>query len=544
MLFVLGSFFSFHLYASEEENILAQMSLEEKIGQLFIIPMSPTLGEDHFQELETLIKAYHLGGVIAKKATPSQQVNGLNRLQGASALPLLVTVDAEWGLGMRMEETLSFPRNLTLGAIQDDSLIEELGEVIGNQVRAVGGHLNFAPVADVNSNPENPVIHTRSFGEDPEKVAQKVLAFVKGMSKSGVLACAKHFLGHGDTNIDSHQNLPTIPHSMEHLENVELKPFKTVIGKVPAIMTGHLFAPSLDTEVPVSLSPKIVQNFLKKQLGHEGLTIPDALNMKALTRSYPKEEIAKMSFLAGHDLLLYGDHLSENVKEILQEILPIAYNSLVKAVESGEVSIERLDESVLKILKVKQQLGLFTKRETAIDPELHQTLHAKSAYHLKKRLFEEALTLVSKKEGSLPLSQDKHYAFVKIGKKGEEGFFNALQKKGIGMTLLDVSLEKDICFSEYDGVIVQITGANGTQSNNFGLSKEESDFCKGIKEEQTALETIFAHFGTPYAVSILPKESTILVGYEVANESFDAMADVLVGEKEAKGKLPVTVSPL
>ena len=525
------------------EQCLKEMSTEEKIGQLFILPMSPGLGERHFSELLNLVQQYSLGGIIPKQAHSEPQVNWLNRLQELSKYPLLVTCDAEWGLGMRMPDTVSFPRNLTLGAIEDDELIKKVGRVIGQHCRAVGAHLNFAPVADINNNPENPIIHRRSFGQDPQKVGKKVNAFIQGMNESGTLACAKHFPGHGDVTVDPHKDLPSISHSFERLEEVELSPFKKVINQVPAIMTGHLLVSTLDERFPASLSEKVVKKLLKEEWGYRGLIITDALNMKALTLYYPKEEIALAAFLAGHDLFLYGAHLQEDVEEILRTHIPKSIASFKEAIASGTVSIERLDESVLKILKVKERLGLFKKRAVAPDQFSMEKLHYKSVYDLKKQLFLKALTLVSSQEGSLPISLDKQYAFIKIGSEGGTVFFDALKKKGVQIKALTMPLAADERLDKYGGVIVEITDANGNADQNFGLSLESISLCEKV-EKEFPKNSIFAHFGTPYALSFLPKDSTILVGYEAEKESFEAMAEVLVGEKEAKGELPVTAASL
>ncbi|MBU6446487.1 MAG: hypothetical protein KGQ49_03710, partial [Verrucomicrobia bacterium] len=300
---------------------LAEMSLDEKIGQLFVMPACPKRGAEHFEDLCTLIHECHVGSVIIKQSDPLTQVAFLNRLQSVSDHRLLVMADAEWGLAMRMADTMAFPRNMTLGAIQDLSLLKELGAEIGRQARLVGIDMNLAPVADVNTNPLNPIIGMRSFGEDPSHVADCVLAISAGMQSAGLLTCVKHFPGHGDTLVDSHKDLPIVHDLMGGLF-----PFQRAFAAgVDAVMTAHLYVPVIDPIWPTSLSLACLH--MIKDCGFEGLIISDALNMGALRR-YSPEEVAIRARAAGCDLLLYGDHIAPNVDEILRETIPRAFAAL------------------------------------------------------------------------------------------------------------------------------------------------------------------------------------------------------------------------
>ena len=374
-VFILILLISSALYGDWAEETLENLSIQEKVGQLLVVPASPKFQS---KTLEKVLETYHIGGVLIKQGHPLIQIPFLNYLQKKSTIPLMVFGDAEWGLGMRMESTLSFPKNGVLGS--HISKIQEVGEWIGKHCRLVGIHMNLAPVVDVNNNPNNPIIGMRSFGEDPTHVANCGALMIQGMHKGGALCCAKHFPGHGDTDVDSHVGLPRIPHTLEHLESVEFVPFKKAIESgVDAMMTGHLMVPALDAEFPATLSRKVVHDLLRKRLGFKGLIITDALNMKALSERYPSSEIAKRSLLAGHDLLLYGAHRYNDIEAILEDIIPLVFKALC------EVPEEILNVHVLKVLKAKEKLGLHINYETELSSSLmHELLHPEA-----KALIEE-----------------------------------------------------------------------------------------------------------------------------------------------------------
>lgn len=379
---VISLLFPLFLYGGWAEKTLETLTVEEKIGQLFVVPACPRY---EVESLKKLLTTCHIGNVIVKQGHPLDQVPFLNDLQGSSALPILVTGDAEWGLGMRMEETLSFPKNDILG--KHPEKIPAVGRIIGEQCRMVGIHLNFAPVVDVNSNPDNPIIGARAFGSDANQVAACGRAMILAMKQGGVLTCAKHFPGHGDVDVDSHKGLPRIPHSRKHLDAVEFVPFKKAISAgVDAVMTGHLMMPALDDQDPASLSYPIVTTLLQKEWGFQGLIITDALNMKALSENYTTEEIALKALLAGHDLLLYGAHRYDDVELLLIDIVPTAYQALLKAYQEGQITDACLDSHVLKILKIKEALGLHQERFIALPEDLMEKLHPEDAVSLETYL--------------------------------------------------------------------------------------------------------------------------------------------------------------
>ena len=352
------------LCANWADETLSQMTLEEKVGQLFVAPACPMREKNHWEDWLQLFSTCRIGNVLVKQADVPSQIRFLTALQQEAKYPLLVAADFEWGLAMTMKGEMAFPRNEVLGAKGDAALIFAIGREIGRQAPLVGVHLNLAPVADVNNNPENRVIGTRSFGSDPHLVARDTLAYLQGVQSSGLLACAKHFPGHGDTNVDSHRALPCIPHSKERLDQGELVPFRQAIaGGVAAVMTGHLLVPCVDPHWPATLSFSWVTGFLRGEMGFDGLIVTDALNMEALTLAHTPEDIALLAHQAGCDLLLYGAHLSEKVDALMREQIPRAYRALLRAYQEGRFDEKRLNQSVLRILQAKERVGLALSRE-------------------------------------------------------------------------------------------------------------------------------------------------------------------------------------
>lgn len=374
---------------------LKSLTLREKIGQLFMVAAisSPEQKEEALassllkcpyrmdqEYIEYLIREYNVGGVIfLYKSTPEKQIDLTNRYQALSKTPLLIGQDCEWGLSMRLEGAIQFPRNVYLGAMKNKQLIYALGNEIGRQCKAIGVHINFAPVVDVNTNPKNPVIGSRSFGDDPVHVAQAGLLMMRGLQDAGVMACAKHFPGHGDTSVDSHFALPVVPHDRERLNSVELVPFRCLIDAgVGAVMSAHIAVPALEKEAlrPSSLSYAVITQLLEKELHFQGLKITDGLGMQALTNHYAPGEIELQAFLAGNDILLCPLDV------------PKAVALIEHAIESGKFSIDELEKRVLKILKAKEWAGVQISKSTNKDRAL-QAIFSQRSYALQKMLFEE-----------------------------------------------------------------------------------------------------------------------------------------------------------
>ncbi len=504
----------FFLFAGWAEDTLETMTLEEKIGQLFVAPACPLREEDHWEDWLKLMREMHIGNAILKHSDPLRQAEFLNRLQNESKLPLLVTADAEWGLSMRMANTVVYPRNMTLGAISDSALVYRLGKEIARQARLVGIHMNLAPVADVNNNPKNPIIHMRSFGEEPEAVARCVSAFAKGMQDGGILACAKHFPGHGDTAIDSHHDLPFIPYGWERLHSVELVPFKRAIDDgTAAIMSAHLQVPCIDEELPTSLSPACLKTLLRRELDFGGLIVSDALNMSALTKNFSTEEIAARARLAGCDLLLYGDHMAPNIDKLMREDIPRAYVALKKRYEQGHLDRAELDESVLRILRAKEKLGIHLERQVSAENLLEQ-LHTEEAVQLKQELYQQAVTLVG-----APVVLSQNAAYVSFG-----------GKDGIGENFRAVVSALDD-LSPFDQVVFALRDLN-LRKENFGIPLEVLQAIEACGDR-----AIVCLFGTPYALTLFRGCKSVLVGYEP--EAEEAVFQVLKGIELPQGKLPI-----
>jgi len=539
--FFLILIFNFLCAHEDESNwakdTLSKMTLKEKVGQLFIAPVCPLREDEHVKDILRLIEDYHLGGVIVKQADPITQMQMVALLQDKANIPLFITQDAENGLGMRMQNTIAFPKNLTLGAIRDDSYMYLLGKEIGKQMRLIGSHINFAPVVDVNTNPLNPIIHMRSFGDDVEKVAAKAMQFVKGLQEEGILACAKHFPGHGDTICDSHHDLPLIPHSKTRLENIELYPFKVMIeNDVDCVMVAHLHIPSLvgNEIIPSSLSSKVVEKILRKDLNFEGLIISDALNMKALRLYFSVEDIAYLAYISGHDILLYGDHIHDEVDYILQNDIPRAMEALIRGFEEKRLKIQDLDERVLRILEVKERLSLCEKQNPFHMDEILKQLHSEYAKELKKKLYELAITVVDENT-IFPLKDSKKIAYLSLGDIEQDLFYETLSENVdlIPVTIddLDSAEEKDIA-----ATVISFYQIN-PHKENYGIDLELLKEMEKLNEQKT----IFILFGTPYAMSLFEKEHTILLAYEEDMDAQIAAANILLGNMKAKGHLPVSV---
>jgi beta-N-acetylhexosaminidase len=532
------------LYSGWAEDVLEKMSLEEKIGQLFIVPACPQRNDYHLEDLHRIISDYHIGGVILKQGDPFSQIALINNAQSFSAYPLLCVGDAEWGLSMRLENTLRFPRNLTLGAIQDKALIYKLGYEIGRECKKTGLHINLAPVVDVNINPKNPIIHMRSFGEDPQEVADCGRLYMQGLQDAGVLACAKHFIGHGDTRIDSHKDLPIVSHPLEHLESIELFPFKKLIeGGVSSVMMGHLRVPALDVgpSISATLSPLIVKGLLKEQMNFKGLVITDALNMQALSRYFPVGEIAVKALIAGNDLLLYGDHLAPNIDRILEKDIPDAFSAIKQALEEEMLSEAELDEHVLKILKAKEALQLNITRQVPVNHDLMEDLNSWEAKELKSALFKQALTLVENNDHLLPLSLDKETSISLVQIGGDDTFRSILScyANVESFSMNDISLFSTPGSNQLF-VVVAIYDIS-LLKEDFGISQDILSFLGKMKERD--IPFVLTIFGTPYCLSFFHEIPALIIAYENDPEASIAAAEMIFGKIKPQGKLPVSVSP-
>ncbi len=517
----------------------ASMSFDERIGQLFMIRAHSDKGMEHERAVERLIKDYHVGGLCFFQGTPEKQVELINRYQKlAPKVPIMVSMDAEWGLGMRFKsDGMSFPRQLMLGAIQDNNLIYKMGKEVARQLRRVGTHINFAPVVDVNNNPNNPVINTRSFGEDRYNVTAKSYMYMKGMQDHQVMACAKHFPGHGDTDVDSHLDLPRILHSRERLDSIEMYPFRVLSQHgIQSVMVAHLSIPSIDNtaNLPMTLSSKAINDILVDEMSFEGLIFTDGLGMKGVTKHHAVGELEVKALKAGNDILL------------LPENTPAAYKKIKEAYDNGTLDSLDIHRKVKKVLRAKYDLGL-----TSFTPINQFGVRADvtnaQAMMMKRKLVEKALTLVRNKEDALPIRnvETQKIASLAIG-AGKETSFQKFLKKYDGVYNLQTgwSIPGPVPLmaklKEYDKVIVSLHNMSSHPSKNFGVTDAAIRF---ISQLQNETEVILVVFGNPYSLKYFDGVETILECYEENDIVESVAAQAVFGAIPIEGKLPITASP-
>lgn len=545
---------SFRLQASlEPRQILKKMSLRQKIGQLFMVAAASnqsfdseilaSLGHKYLYNvdlayIESLITKYHVGGIIfLYKSTPAKQFMLTQKWQKMSQIPLLIAQDSEWGLSMRLdqdpEQVVRYPRNMTLGAIAQPQLIYEIGYEIGQQCKTLGVHLNLAPVVDVNNNAKNPVIHDRAFGDQPDHVAKWGAFFMQGLQAAGILACAKHFPGHGDTQIDSHVGLPIILHSREHLDQTELWPFKALIkAGVQAVILGHLVVPSLDESGQIaSLSPKIVTDLLQNELGFNGLKITDGLGMQAVMSKYAPGELELQAFLAGNDILLCPLDV------------PKAIDLIAKAVLSGRVSETELDRRVLKILQAKAQV---VSQQTLEHERVMQFLIRPAAYALQARAYRAAITQINHDQAPFfELNGSAKSCIMQVGDLPENYLINSISQQHklvFNYTKNFSDLDLQACLKAvqaHEQIIIAVGDMTKNLTNNFGIAPNLVDLVCKLRE--LGKTVIVVLFGSPYAVSLFKQASAILVAYEDVPVVQQAILDVLQGKFEPTGILPIKI---
>lgn len=523
------------------DSILRILTPDQRIGQLFMVAAYSNDKSDSIG-IKRLIDSCGIGGLIFMQGTPEKQVALTNYYQSKSKVPLMISIDGEWGLDMRLKKTVQFPRQMTLGAIapKADSLIYLMGKEIAKQCKRIGIHVNFAPVVDINNNSLNPVISSRSFGENKYNVTRKSLLYMKGMQDAGVMAVAKHFPGHGDTDSDSHKTLPTVPHSKTRLDTLELYPFKKLFSEgVGGVMVAHLFIPAYDSSknMASTLSPKIVTDLLKKEMKFEGLIFTDALNMQGVAKFNRPGEVDVKAFIAGNDVLLFA----ENVPKAIVEIK--------RAMERGEITQEEIDARCKKILIAKQWCGLskFSPIDTV---NLTRDLHSYHAEYLNILLAENSITLLQNKNNIIPIKNLDTLTIgcVMIGARQENKFKEMLS---LYAPVKFFSLPKDSKQGErdtlqkrllsFDLVIVGIAGTLYNPDKNFGIDKENIAFVQNLMKQSKVILTIFAN---PYSLALLDSvdADAIIASYENNDYMMNLSAQIIFGGVSAKGSLPVTVS--
>ena len=515
------------------DSVYQSLSLPEKIGQLFMVDVFSSDPPEKINKIKELISEYKIGGLIFSKGGPVRQANLTNEFQAMSKIPLLIGMDAEWGLGMRLDSTYSFPWNMTLGAINDHSLVERTGKHIGEHCKRLGVHINFAPVVDINTNPKNPIIGNRSFGEHKINVTLQALSFMKGMQSVGIMANAKHFPGHGDTEMDSHKTLPTINFSRERIEGVEMFPYKQLINNnLESVMVAHLNVPSLENRpnFPSSISKYIISGILKQTMGFNGLIFTDALNMKGASNFKQPGDIDLMAFWAGNDVLL----ISENV--------PIAIAKIKEAYYSKYISEERLAHSVKKILSAKYKAGLNNYRPVALN-NLVNDLNRLEDDLLYEELIENAITVVKNKDNVLPIKDldIRKIAYVKMGDDDGSSFVTELKKyTKIHEVKADKLDELILKLKSYNTVIVGFHKSNANPWKDYKFTDKELVWLYEIARNNNIILDVFAK---PYALLDLQASgnfNAVVVSYQNSKISQEKSAQIIFGALPAQGALPVS----
>lgn len=523
------------------DSVFQAMTPNERIAQLMMVRAHSDLGADHIAAVELLIEKYQVGGLCFFQGTPEKQAELTNKYQKLTKhVPLLIAMDAEWGLGMRFKDNgLSFPRQQMLGAIQDNRLIYDLGKEVARECRRLGVHVNFAPVADVNNNADNPVINTRSFGEDRYNVTAKSYMYMRGMQDNNLMACAKHFPGHGDTNIDSHFDLPKIEHDLNRLDSVELFPFRVLAQHgVQSIMVAHLEVPSIDEtkNLPTTLSSKAVNDLLKEKIGFDGLIITDGLEMKGVTKYHNPGEVEAKALAAGNDILLLPENISAAFREIKRYI------------KEGKLDSIQVNNSVKKVLLAKYRLGLTKFTEIKVE-NIREELFPEEAKVFKRNLIRNALTLVRNEKGMLPFKEleNANMASLSIGSTDRTTFQKTL---GLYGKITHYNVGKEIAASNskslisklknHEIVIVGLHGMSSDASKDFGLTASTKNFIEKLRQET---KVVLVVFGNPYSLKYFDDINWLLEAYDEDEITEDLAAQALFGAFSIQGRLPVTASP-
>ena len=516
------------------DSIYNSMTLKEKVGQLFMVDVFSSDPKSKNDKIDSLIKNQHIGGIIFSKGGPKRQAKLNNHYQNISKTPLIMAMDAEWGLAMRLDSTFAYPWNMTLGAITNNEIIYKIGKQIGEHAKRIGMHINFSPVVDINTNPKNPIIGNRSFGEDRDNVTEKALSYMRGIQSVGILANAKHFPGHGDTEKDSHKTLPTISFSKKRIDSVELYPYKRLIeAGLSSVMIAHLNVPSLELRAnfPSSLSKNIVTNLLQKDLQFNGLVFTDALNMKGASNFKKPGEIDLAAFLAGNDVLL------------ISESIPKAQQLIMKAFNDGRIVEARLERSVKKILYAKYKVGLNNYQPVDMN-NLVEDLNTPLDNVLYETAMKNALTVLKNKRLIVPVKKlaNTKIAYVHFGDDSGEYFLSQLQKytkvDWVKAKTLDEYNKK---LKEYDLTIIGFHKSNVNPWKEYNFTEIELTRLYEIARNNKVILDVFAR---PYALLDLKVTSNIegiIMSYQNSKVSQELSAQLIFGAITAKGSLPVSI---
>lgn len=528
------------------DSVFKTLSPDEQIAQLMVVRLSTINANKTVTFYDSLaaelVKKYNIGSLCVFQGSPVKQATILNRLQAMAKTPLLVTIDAEWGVGMRMiDSVLPLPKQMMMGAVQDSSIPYQYGRIVAEQCKRIGIQVNFAPVVDVNNNPNNPVINDRSFGEDKYKVASYAIQYMKGMQENGVMGCAKHFPGHGDVAVDSHYDLPVINKSRTQLESLELFPFRAIFkAGVGSVMIAHLYIPSIDSSAnrATSLSKRNVTDLLRTDLGYQGLTFTDALEMAGVKKFFPDGTASVESIIAGNDMLC------------LPADVPLAISKIKDAIAAGKISWADIEMHCRKVLKAKYDYGLSNLKPINTD-NLTADLN-KDVSSMRKLIAENALTVLKKTDAaffSLPVKKDTaktEMVYVSVGASTDNAMARRLradynadvvyfnyQQDGAATAATVADLKK-----KYKQVIIGVHDYKRTPANNFGISAAAVNFVTQLQQNTKAITFVF---GNPYAIKNWCNAKNLVACYEDDSIIHNTAVDMLQGKIGAQGKLPVTV---
>ncbi len=546
LFITLNSFAQQNKAALWADSVYKSLSPDEQIAQLMVVRLSTidmrTKTVTFFDSaVAELVKQYNIGGVCIFQGSPVKQANILNSLQAISKTPILMCIDAEWGIGMRMiDSILPLPRQMMLGAVQDSNIAYQYGRIVAEQCKRVGIQVNYAPVVDVNNNPDNPVINDRSFGEDKFKVASFGVQYMKGMQDNGVMACAKHFPGHGDVAVDSHHDLPVINKTMAQLESLEFYPFRQIFNAgIGSVMVAHLYIPAIDTAAnrATSLSKNNVTHLMRNEMGYQGLTFTDALGMQGVNKFFPDEAASVESLIAGNDMLcLPGD-------------VPLAILKIKAAIDSGRLSWADIERHCKKVLLAKYQYGL-SKLQPINTNNLTNDLNSKVPF-MRKLIAENALTVLKKTDAMFfPMPAKANpvtdVVYISVGTGSDNAFAKRMRADyNADVIYFDYKQDSttipatvDSIKKQYKKVIIGIHAYNRTPANNFGISKHAVDLVTQLQQKTNAATFVF---GNPYAIKNWCGAKNLIACYEDDDIIQNTAIDLLQGKIAAKGKVPVTV---
>lgn len=521
------------------DSVFNSLTPKERIGQLFLVRAHTNLGQKYIDSVATVIKNEQLGGLVVFQGGPVRHVDMFNQYQKLSKVPLLITFDGEWGLGMRLpDSTQSFPYQMTLGAIQDNRLLYDMGREVAKDFLRMGMHFNFAPVVDINNNPKNPVINFRSFGDNKENVTLKAKAYMDGMVDGGIIASLKHFPGHGDTDVDSHYDLPQLNFSKKRLEELEMYPFRELIKEgAPAVMVAHMHIPALDNtpNMPSSISRKVVTDVLRKELGFRGLTVTDAMDMKGVKKFFPNGEADVMAIEAGHDLL----EVSENSAR--------AIDLVEKAIKSGRIRQSELDARVKRVLAAKYWLGLNNYRPTNRNGLVNE-LNRPATKSLVQRMGDAAVTVLKSNKRIQSFDPKEETAVVSVGINQAQDFEKGLTvqlTQGTNYYITGNESEEHLdslikVIRDHKQIILAIHDNRSRPRSELDLKEPVKRFIDKIAGRRT----VSVMFTNPYAINSvdIARSASIILAYQNDDFMQRAALKVLLKQIKPTGKLPVTIN--